>query len=704
MVPAAVGGGTENMIRNRRSGSCGCRIRVSRRDPEMKLTGKRFTGIITSLMITALLLTGAVPCFTWDGQAVGAWGAPLQPETVYAAETSDEETAAGTETPVLPAVTIDWSDAPKIHGTQAIIMDLDTGTVLYEKDADKIIEPASLTKILNCMVVLDTLDLDQELTVPDDVETEGSCIWLEPGEKATVRELIYGMMLESGNDAAQVLGLGAGKGSLEQFSLMMNAKALECGAIHTDYQNPNGLNEDREHLNYTTARDLALTTREAMQDPFFRKVVKTVNHTMPATNKSDKRKFRNSNACLWLKNQTTEIDGKDVPFKYKGCNGVKTGFTSDAGYCLVGSAARKGSDFLVVTLGSEYSEYRYQDAIKLWNYAFKKYETFKTLKAGEPAGVQRVWAGKKRNVEVGTQRDLGVTIYKGTGDEQNFETQFRLDNEKAEAPIKKGQKMGQALVFNGNKLVGREDLYALASVGEGGPLSHIGIADEDLPKAGAIAGGVLLLFILLIIVLAIHKRRQMHRKKAAIRGELKTMRTSGTGMTPRELTDLTGREEIMPIPRGPARISDEELKAWSSTKKRQGRDARTGTRGESRTSARSGARSGARRDAGTGMGSSAGRDPRRGSYSGSRFGGGTGQDGYGPDTSYGTSYDPSTPNAHMAPKMKITPRTPFTAEELNAMLDSTEVYDANQPRNHGKLTEEERRELMKRTRRPRSKR
>lgn len=649
----------------------------------MKAKPNRLTNWIITIMLTALLLTGAVPSFAAD---------------TFAAED------AKADSPVLPAITIDDSDAPKIDGTNAIIMDLDTGTVLYEKNADKVIEPASLTKILNCLVVLETLDLDEEITVPEDVETEGSIMWLNPGEKLTVRELVYGMMLESGNDAAQVLGLAAGGGDLGRFSDMMNRRAKECGATQTDFKNPNGLNEDRTRLNYTSARDLALISREAMKLSAFREVVGTAKHTTPKTNKSGKRTMRNSNVCLWLTSQTTEIGGKEVPFKYKGCNGIKTGFTSDAGYCFVGSAGRGGSDFLVVSLGAEDSENRFRDAILLWNYAFSKYETYPVQKAGTAAGVNRVWAGEKRTVEVGTQRDLGVTIKKGTADQQEFTTEFRLDDARAKAPIKKGQKMGQALVFNSKgRLVGRESLYALASVAEGGPLSHIGIADEDLPKAAAIAAAVLILIILLALIHRSRRRRERRREQETIRGELKSMRTSRTGMTARELTDVTGVEEVVPIPRGPARITDEELSAWTSTKSRPQEPTGSGRSGQ--TGSRNGRADAGRGGGQTGRGYDGNRpEPNR---SGSRFGGNTPRGGYGNDPSA------TGGNESYMPKMQITPRTPFTSggadsgtgqplhkghmtdDELFSMLDSTEVYDANQPRRHGRLTDTERRDLMK---------
>lgn len=502
------------------------------------MTG-RLSSFITAIAITALLLIGAVPSF--------------------AADTPQETPQAAREN-VLPAADIDMTDAPRIHGTSSMIVDLETGTVLYQKRADKIIEPASLTKILNCLVVLETLPLDQEVTVPEGVETEGSVIGLVPGEKLTVEQLIYGMMLESGNDAAEVLGLAAG-GTQQKFSEMMNERARQCGALHTDYKNPNGLNENRKTLNFTTARDLSLICREAMRNQTFREVVATAKYTIPETNKSEARKLRNSNVCLWLKKEKTEIKGKEVPFKYEGCNGIKTGMTSDAGYCFIGSARRGESEFLVITLHTEDGEERFNDAIRLWDYAFSKYETVTVLKADEPAGVQRVWGGEKRKVELGLKGDLGVTVNKGTAQDSQFTTEFRLANDRLRAPVEAGQEMGEALVFNDKgRLVGRDKLYALSAVAQGGPFSEIGIADEDLPLAGAIAGGLLLLILIAVISTSVKKRRTRRAQQEKMQNELSKMRTAGVGMTSSELAEVTGEEEpVKPIPQGPARVSDEEL-------------------------------------------------------------------------------------------------------------------------------------------------
>lgn len=499
-----------------------------------EVTGRVPTFII-GIMITALLLMGAVP----------SYGLP---------ETAEEQ-----DLQVRPAVSVDKDDAPKLKGKSAILVDLDSGTVLYEKAADKVREPASVTKILTALVALENLDLDQEVTIPGDIEIEGSIIGLIPGEKITVEELLYGMMLESGNDAAEALAIAC-SGSIDSFSELSNERARECGATNTDFRNPNGLNEDRSRLNWTTARDLALITEEAMRNETFRTIVSTKKHTIPATNKSDARKLVNSNLCLWDKRDKVKVGGKEVPLKYDGCTGVKTGMTSDAGYCFVGTAERDDASFLAISLGAEDSFARFQDAIKLWNVAFANFRTYVALPAGEKAGVQRVSHGAVRKVSVAPEKDLAITVDKDKVDDPGITTEFLLDEEKVAAPVEKGQVVGKILALDSSgRLVGMQTLYTLEAVEVGGPLSVVGIEDREAPWVIGAAAVLLLLCIIIALTRRKGRKKVEVRKQEDMRTTLVKMRTAGEGMTPAEWSELTGDPKEVPIPQGPARLTEDEF-------------------------------------------------------------------------------------------------------------------------------------------------
>ena len=207
-----------------------------------------------------------------------------------------------------------------------IAMELETGTVLKESNADLKLPMASTTKIMTAIIIVEDCNLDEVITVPDEaVGVEGSSIYLKKQEQIDIKDLLYGLMLRSGNDSAAALAIHH-SGSIEKFVEVMNARAQEWGATSTHFKNPSGLPDD-EH--YTTARDLCNIARHAMQNPTFKEVVSTKSY------KGNFRSFVNKNKML---------------YNYPGANGVKTGYTVKAGRCLVTSAERDGMDVITVVL------------------------------------------------------------------------------------------------------------------------------------------------------------------------------------------------------------------------------------------------------------------------------------------------------------------------------------------------------------------
>lgn len=207
-----------------------------------------------------------------------------------------------------------------------IAMELQTGTVLNEHNADLKLPMASTTKIMTAIIIVEDCNLEDTFTVPDAaVGVEGSSIYLKKDEEINVKDLLYGLMLRSGNDAAAALAIHH-SGSVEKFVEVMNARAAAIGAENTHFKNPSGL-PDGEH--YTTARDLCEIARYAMQNETFKKIVSTKNY------KGDFRSYVNKNKML---------------YNYEGANGVKTGYTVKAGRCLVTSAERNGMDIVCVVL------------------------------------------------------------------------------------------------------------------------------------------------------------------------------------------------------------------------------------------------------------------------------------------------------------------------------------------------------------------
>lgn len=240
-----------------------------------------------------------------------------------------------------------------ISAGQAILIDGERGKVLYEKCADEKAYPASTTKIMTALVTLETLrehdsPIDQIVTVPSRAEgVEGSSIHLKAGEKISIEDLLYGLMLVSGNDAATALAEIIG-GSETDFVRMMNNKAEELGCRGTHFTNPSGL-FDEEH--YTTARDMAKISFEAMKDPAFRKIVAAKNHVSGREN-SDYIDFYNKNKTI---------------FQYDGGTGIKIGYTTDSGRTLVASSSRGNRSMICVVMSAPDW---FNDAYRLMDYGY----------------------------------------------------------------------------------------------------------------------------------------------------------------------------------------------------------------------------------------------------------------------------------------------------------------------------------------------
>lgn len=211
-------------------------------------------------------------------------------------------------------------------GVAEIAMELNSGLIMHEKCSDRKLPMASTTKIMTALIISEECDLNEVITVPDQaVGVEGSSIYLKHGEQISIKDLLYGLMLRSGNDSACALALHH-SGSIEKFVERMNEKAKQIGAIDTNFANPSGLPDDNH---YTTAKDLCNIARTAMQNEVFSEVVGTKNYS------GDFRAFANKNKLL---------------SSIEGANGVKTGYTQKAGRCLVSSAKRDGMDVVCVVL------------------------------------------------------------------------------------------------------------------------------------------------------------------------------------------------------------------------------------------------------------------------------------------------------------------------------------------------------------------
>ena len=432
------------------------------------------------MMIAALLLTGTVPSFA----------------------AKNKETYTTSEGTVYPKLQIEQPEGmAEIKATSAILIDGGSGQILYEKNAEAVKDPASITKIMTCLLTLENKDMDDEITIDFQPTTEGHNLALKQGEVLTVRDLLHALMLYSCNDAAEVLAAAVG-GDIDSFAEMMNERAKECGAKNTTFANPNGLNPEGKPHNQTTAYDIAMMAREAMKNPEFRKLVKTRSYTIPKTNMSEQRKeMKSTNACLGT---------------YKGANGIKTGTSTTAGFCFCGSAKRGNTELIAVALDSG-DKLRFSDAEAMMDYGFQTYHTYTVEKGGKELDQIRVRRGDLRSSAVGTAEDLDLTLLKKEKSE-GITTEITLTDKKLTAPVKKGTEAGTITVYDkDHNQLAEAKLVTLENVKKGGILSYIGVADED---RGIFIGGLILMAILIAAILILWKR--MQRKKRARRRAQRT--------------------------------------------------------------------------------------------------------------------------------------------------------------------------------------
>ncbi len=308
----------------------------------------------------------------------------------------------------------------------AVLIDGGTGRVLMEKDKDRKLPEASTTKIMTAILAIEKGNLNDVVTVsPNASGVEGSSIWLGVGEHVKLEDLLYGLMLSSGNDAAIAIAEHIG-GSVDGFVGLMNAKAREIGAVNTNFMNPNGL-YNKEH--YTTAYDLALITAYAMKNETFRKVVSTVRWNMPWEGHEWDRSLKNKNRNLW---------------EYEGATGVKTGYTIDSGKCFVASAQKNGMELITVLL-DDYD--MFEDSRTLLDYGFTNYQKVNIVNKGDLLGSADVGNGIAKTVDAVAEKEFSYPCTSEEG--ASIRKELKL-NQTIAAPIKKGEEIGKLELYLGD--------------------------------------------------------------------------------------------------------------------------------------------------------------------------------------------------------------------------------------------------------------
>lgn len=353
---------------------------------------------------------------------------------------------------LIPAAFAEEKKAPSVDLTpnaqSAVLMDADTGTVIAEKNKDAKLPPASITKIMTMLLIMEAIDkgnikMDEKVKVSEYAASMGgSQIFLEPGEEMTVEEMLKGIAMASGNDASVAMAEKIA-GSEENFVQMMNDRAQQLGMNNTHFSNCNGLPVANH---YTTANDIAVMSRELLKHEVITKFTGAYQDYLR----------KETTNPFWLVNTN-----KLVRF-YNGADGLKTGYTSEAKFCLSATAKRENLRVVAVVLGEPNTKTRNAEVTKLFDYAFAQFTNYPLFKSGDSLGNFTINKGQVSTVPLVAKQNYSILMKKGTVTGE-IRHELKLDPN-IKAPIVLGQPIGRIIVYNGDNLLAEYPLESPVAV------------------------------------------------------------------------------------------------------------------------------------------------------------------------------------------------------------------------------------------------
>ena len=422
-----------------------------------------------------------------------------------------------------PALAAGAEEGPfEVEAKAALLIDPDTEEILYEQNIHERLYPASLTKVMTCLLVLEAIDsgalrMTDVITASEvavnSIPPDGSTAGILVGEELTVEQLLYCMMLSSANEGCNIVA-EAISGTIEDFVEKMNSKARELGCEDTHFANTNGLPDD-DH--YTTAWDLYLITREARTHKDFMPIVGTIYYEVPETNLSKPRKLYTTNYLI--------SSYRTSYYLYQGASGIKTGFTSAAGYCLISSAARGDRSLLSVVLGATRITEEdgtiitksFTETKRLFDHGFNDFSRVILLKADELVGEVPVTLSQEQNtVKVHPDREIERLLPNSMNTVLEIDRVPAYSQESFEAPITKGQIMGTLTIKSGNTVYATVNLLADEDVSA----SRLLVFRRDLieflkqPKLWFVIGGIAGAIFLIALTRAILRARRLSYKRS----------------------------------------------------------------------------------------------------------------------------------------------------------------------------------------------
>lgn len=404
---------------------------------------------------------------------------------------------------------------PKIRSNAAILYEVTSGELVYEKNGKQKAYPASTTKIMTALLALENCEMDEPVTVTraalNTVSPGSSIAGLQNGEVLTMYEMLECLLVASGNDAASVIAVHIG-GTVAQFVEMMNERSRELGCTSTHYTNPSGLH-DEEH--YTTAEDLLKVTVEAMKHPEFVEIVGSAQVTIPETNKVDHpRYFNNTNQLI-----SQAVTSENL---FSKATGIKTGHTTPAGYCLVSSAENGDLSYIAVVLGGYIDEntgrnYSYVDSINLFLWGFSDFKYRTIVSTSDLVKELEVDLAKEKDfVILRAAEDVTAFLHEDDDIDAIFTKTISVQ-ENITAPVERGDMLGTMTILRGSEVYARVDLVATNTVERSEGLYYFeqlgAFFEKPLVRAFVALLLAALIVYIIFVILYNKRRRNINRRK-----------------------------------------------------------------------------------------------------------------------------------------------------------------------------------------------
>ena len=383
-------------------------------------------------------------------------------------------------------------------GESALLVDYNSNRVLYEKDSHKRMFPASTTKIMTAILAIESGKMDDMVEIDAEVVglTDGSHIALDYNEKVKFEDLLNALMIASANDSAYALAKHV-SGSIEGFVELMNDKAAEIGAVDTHFVNPNGLHDDNH---YTTAYDLFLIAKYAMENDTFREFASKAQYTIPPTNKKTEARILHTTNKFLYGFDKMDVNGKIMPIKNPSIKGIKTGTTSNAQSCLVSYTEKDGRPMIAVVLKSQRIPV-YSDSYKLFEYGYNNYHSISLGHANEFVENLAIENGSLPYASTVLSKDVSYILKNDEKDKVEKALKFKDD---IDLPIAIGDVLGSAEFYLDGDLIAKEDIVSTIEILE---VQQNGFVKMIFNK------WTLLILVLLVIVRTFFLMKKKKRKR-----------------------------------------------------------------------------------------------------------------------------------------------------------------------------------------------